>query len=124
MVLRAFAAHPRQRRTPVARHAAALLKSRFFKADAYADRRGPEYWTKFTFPFQYTNLLTALDSLSKMGFSADDPDVARAIGWFRDQQRSDGSFELTRCRGIGDKRLPYWLGIALARALVRLAGAR
>jgi len=124
MVLRAFAAHPRHRRDAVALHAAGLLKSRFFKTDKYADRGAPAYWTKFTYPFQFTNLLTSLDSLGRLGLSSDDPDVARAIGWFRQQQRADGSFAFDMCRGIGDKRLPLWLGLALARALLRLQGKR
>jgi len=38
VVLRAFAAHPRYRRTSPARTAAGLLVGRLFQADAYADR--------------------------------------------------------------------------------------
>jgi len=38
--------------------AARQLKERFFKADAYGDRKGPEYWLKFQFPFWWSNLLT------------------------------------------------------------------
>ena len=125
MVLRAFAAHPRYSKTCEAVHAGELLKSRLFKSDRYPDRKGAAYWFKFTYPFQFTNLLTSLDSLGRMGFPADDPDIARAIHWFRDRQRHDGSFALTMCRGIGDKRLPLWLGLALCRALLRFrAGKR
>ncbi len=120
MVLRAFAAHPRYRRTRAARDAARLLKARFFKPDKYPDRRAPEYWTKFTYPLQFTDLLTSLDSLGKMGFASDDPEVALAIDWFAKQQKKDGSFELVMRRGIGDKRLAYWIGLALCRALRRL----
>jgi hypothetical protein len=121
MVLRAFAAHPRYRRTAEAMHAAGLLKSRLFKADKYSDRKGQASWTKFTYPFQFTDLLTALDAFSKLGLPPSDPDVARAIGWFKDQQCPDGSLTLTMCRGTGDKRLVYWLGLALCRALLRFA---
>jgi hypothetical protein len=119
MVLRAFAAHPRYRRTAAAHRAAELLKSRLFKADKYSDRKGPEYWTKFTYPFQFTDLLTSLDSFGKLGFSADDADIVRAIDWFRKQQKPGGAFVFAMCRGIGDKRLPLWLGLALCRALLR-----
>ena len=125
MVLRAFTAHPRYRKTGEAIRAGELLKSRLFKPDKYSDRKGAAYWLKFTYPFQFTDLLTSLDSLGKAGFSAGDPDIARAIGWFRDNQRPDGSFALTMCRGIGDKRLPRWLGLAFCRALLRFrAGER
>jgi hypothetical protein len=70
-------------------------------------------------PGGLTDLLTSLDSLSKLGFPADDADIARAIGWFRKQQKPDGSFVLVMRRGIGDKRLPRWLGLTLCRALLR-----
>jgi hypothetical protein len=123
MVLRALVAHSRHRRSKAARVAADLLKSRLFKPDKYPDRRGREYWTKFTYPFGFTDLLTALDSLGRMGLTATDPDIARAIGWFRDQQQADGSFDLVMRRGIGDKRLPHWLGLAVCRALRRFKGA-
>ncbi len=119
MVLRAFAAHPRHRKSRAARDAATMLKTRFFKPDKYADRRGREYWTKFTYPFGFTDLLTSLDSLGRIGLSADDPDIAGAIAWFAKEQRRDGSFDLVMRRGISDKRLPYWLGLAVCRALGR-----
>jgi hypothetical protein len=119
MALRAFAAHSRYRRSRAARDAAALLKSRLFKPDKYPDRRGREFWTKFTYPFGFTDLLTAVDSLGRMGLSKDDPDIAAAIAWFRRRQKKDGSFELVMRRGTSDKRLAYWLGLALCRALAR-----
>ena len=118
MVLRPFVAHPRYRRHRIAKQAASLLKSRLFKPDRYPDRRGREYWLKFTFPFVFTDLLTALDTLGRMGFSANDPDIARGLEWFRGAQKSDGSFDLKIRRG-SDKRLPYWLGYAVHRALRR-----
>jgi len=120
MVLRAFAALPRYRRTSAAKDAAALLKSRFFKPDKYTDRRGSEFWTKFTYPFGYTDLLTALDSLGRMGFGKGDPDIELAIAWFRKKQDKDGSFNLVMRRGVSDKRLPYWLGLAVCRALIEI----
>ena len=119
MVLRAFAAHPSYRRRRVARIAADLLKSRLFQPDKYTDRRGREFWTKFTYPFGYTDLLTALDSFGRMGLRPDDPQIARAIAWFGVRQNRDGSFDLVMRRGTGDKRLPLWLSLALCRALLR-----
>jgi len=119
MVLRPFVVHPGYRERPEARRAAELLKSRHFKPDTYPDRRGKEYWTKFTYPFHFTDLLTSLDSLGRLGFPADDPDIAPAMAWFRDRQRPDGSFDLTMRRGLSDKRLPLWLDLAVCRALLR-----
>jgi hypothetical protein len=54
-----------------------------------------------------------------MGLSADDPDISAVIAWFVEQQKPNGSFDLAMCRGTSDKRLPYWLGLALCRALCR-----
>jgi len=124
MVLRAFAIHPRRRRLRATQHAAQLLKSRLLKPNKYPDRRRTEYWTKFTYPFSFTDLLTALDSFGRLGMSADDPDIARAIDWFAQRQRSDGSFDLIMRRGVGDKRLPLWLGLSLCRALRRFDSRR
>jgi hypothetical protein len=119
MVLRAFAAHPQYRRSRAAKDAATLLKSRLFKPDKYPDRRGREYWTKFTYPSAFTDLLTSLDSLGQLGFGADDADIQGGIAWFRKEQKADGSFNLVMRRGLSDKRLPFWLGLAICRALQR-----
>lgn len=90
MVLRAFAAHPHYRRAEEVRTAAEQLKSRLFQADKYNDRKAPSYWYKFQYPFWWTNLLTALDSLSQIGFPADDPRIREGLEWFRNHQREDG----------------------------------
>jgi hypothetical protein len=123
MVLRAFAAHPRHRLSAPARCAAALLKSRFFQPDKYPDRKAAAYWTKFTFPFQFTDLLTSLDSLGKLGFPASDSDVASVLVWFREHQNRDGSFSLDMLRQR-DRDLPFWLGLAICRALSRFSRQR
>ena len=68
-VLRAFAAHPKWRRSKVAREAGELLANRFFQPDKYVDRRTPKFWEKITFPFCYTDILSSLDSLSLIGFN-------------------------------------------------------
>ena len=67
MVLRAFAVHPRRRRLKAALRAGEFLKSRFFQRDEHSARRAPHYWTKFQYPHWWPNLLTALDSLARLG---------------------------------------------------------
>jgi len=62
IVLRALAAHPRYRHSADTRRAAELLKSRFFRRDVYPDRAAPSYWLVFSYPFWWTDLLSALDS--------------------------------------------------------------
>jgi hypothetical protein len=100
-----------------------LLKSRFFQPDKYPDRRAAAYWTRFCFPFQFTDLLTSLDSLGKLRFPPSDPEVAAALSWFRGRQNQDGSFTLDLLRAR-DPHLPVWLGLALCRALARFSAAR
>ncbi len=75
MVLRVFAAHPAYRNEPAVIKAANCFRERFFKPDKYSDRREPGYWLKFQFPFWWTNLLTALDSLFWLGFTRNDESI-------------------------------------------------
>ena len=93
MALRAFAAHPVYRRRPEVIAAGAALKSRFFRPDKYNDRKASSYWYKFQFPFWWTNLLTALDTLFWLGFDRGDTDVARGLDWFLSNQSADGLWE-------------------------------
>lgn len=118
VVLRAFAAHPRQRRTSAARHAAGLLAGRLFQADVYPDRASPDFWTGFSFPFWFTDLISTLDSLSRIGWPVEDANVQRALRWLADRQRPDGLFDLHLLRGR-DRHLPEWLALALCRVVKR-----
>jgi len=126
MVLRAFAAHPRYRVSSEARAAGELLKSRFFKPDVYSSYKAASYWVRFA--FWWPNLLTSLDSLSRMGFTKDDPDVRAALDWFVEHQEPDGLWNLTYVEG---KQAPdnevnrerrLWLSLAVARVFKRLLG--
>ncbi|MBC8225402.1 hypothetical protein H8E65_12490 [Candidatus Bathyarchaeota archaeon] len=123
MVLRAFAAHPRYRLSPEARAAGALLKSRFFKPDAYSSYRAASYWVRFA--FWWPNLLTSLDSLSRMGFTKDDPDIEAALDWLVEHQQPDGLWNITY---VGGKSAPdnqvnrerrLWVSLAVARIFKR-----
>ena len=124
MVLRAFAVHPEYRRSEEAFQAARLLKSRFFKPDAYTSYRDPGYWVRFL--FWWPNLVTSLDSLSRMGFSREDPDIGRAIEWFVEHQRPDGLWSTSYKAGDVEKDTPVtrerelWLGLDICRMLKRL----
>jgi hypothetical protein len=128
MVLRAFAALPRYCLLREARLAGKLLKSRFFRSDKYGDRKGPRYWTKFQFPFWWANVLTALDSLSLMGFSAEDDDVQKGLGWFVANQHENGlwktSYEQAKRKEmtVKEKDAMLWVGLAVCRVLRRFFG--
>lgn len=126
MVLRALAADPRQRYAAEARRAAELLKQSFFQPDAYHSLRDPEYWTRFV--HWWPNLLTALESLSLLGFTAEDHDVARALGWFQQNQQADGSWRTNYWPGKrGNPKIERvespWVTLRIARVLRRLCPA-
>lgn len=93
MVLRAFAAHPKYRNRKEALKAANLLKSSFFKPDYYPSLQDTHYWVRFL--FWWPNLVTALDSLSLMGYSKDDPDMKNALNWLIENQLPNGLWKLT-----------------------------
>lgn len=120
MALRAFAAHPNYRRRPEVITAANYLKGRLFLADTYKDRKAPSYWLKFQYPFWWSNLLAALDSLSRLGFSRLDEQVSRGLEWFLDNQSADGLWETGYGSGRRANENRHWVGLAACRMLKRL----
>jgi len=118
MVLRAFATHPKYRKSKEAHKAGKLLASRFFKPDKYPDRRDKKYWESVSFPFWFTNVLTALDSLSLLGFSRKNHQVKEGLDFLRQRQTSDGLFDL-KLLMTRDKDLKYWICLAICRVFKR-----
>jgi hypothetical protein len=118
MVLRAFAAHPTHRRSATAQRAAELLAMRLYKRDFYGDRGDVGYWERVSFPFWFTDIVSALDTLSRLDFDADAPTIRAALDRLRNLQRPDGTFELRLVRGA-DRDLPLWICLAVCRILVR-----
>ena len=112
----ALAAHPGYRHSADTRRAAELLKSRFFRRDVYPDRAAPSNWLVFSYPFWWTDLLSALDSLARIGFSADDPGIDPGVAWFVDNQESSGLWNTGRNRPKGPHS-DLWVGLAICRML-------
>ncbi len=119
VVLRAFAAHPEYRNKLEIKNAGKLLASRFFENDKYPDRKDKTFWTKFTFPFWFTDLLSSLDSLSYLGFMRKDPAVRKALNWFIDNQLENGSWNLKLLKGGKVKDYPSWINFIVCRTLKR-----
>ncbi len=120
MVLRAFAAHPQYRQREEARIAGEQLKTRFFKSDKYNDRKTSQYWLKFQYPFWWTDIITALDSLSWLGFSADDADIQKGLDWFISNQEESGLWPTSYGKGKKAEKAKSWVGLAICRVLKRL----
>jgi hypothetical protein len=122
MALRAFSAHPTCRHASEAKAAGRLLLARLFKPDRYVDRRGAEYWEKVSFPFWFTDIVSALDSLSLLGFTARDPVIGEALDWLRDRQGNDGLFALKGLKGGSEMALSHWICLAACRTFRRFYG--
>lgn len=121
VVLRAFAAHERYRRSKEASVAGELLKSRFFQPDRYADRRSADFWEKLTYPFWFTDILSALDSLSLLGFSSNDHQIRAALDWLVEKQGRDGLWKSPY--GLArDRDIHLWVSLAVCRVLKRFYG--
>jgi hypothetical protein len=118
MVLRAFAAHRKYRKSVEAKIAGDMLISRFFTGDKYPDRRNKVFWERLSYPFQYTNIVSALDSLYFLGFSRDNPGIRDALEFLTNKQNDDGIFNLKIVRG-GDKDLSFWICLAVCRLFKR-----
>jgi hypothetical protein len=123
VVLRAFAAHPVYRRSGEAGAAGSLLAARLFLPDAYPGRGTIKFWTSFCFPFWFTDLLSALDSLTLLGFTCTDPQVNKAWAWFVTHQEESGSWNLYILHGASDKETGLWAAFAICRVGKRLQSA-
>ena len=119
VVLRAFAAYPRFRNSTAAIEAGRLLLTRFFKPDRYLDRSDKSYWEKVSFPFWFTDIVSALDSLSLIGFTTAEAEIEAALGWLGEQQREDGSFLLEILKTGSDRHMPAWVCLAVCRLFKR-----
>lgn len=118
MVLRAFAAHPKYRESEKAKKAAKLLSSRFFQSDKYPDRKDKKYWKRVSYPFLFTDIISALDSLSFLGFSTKNPHIQEGLDFLKERQNDEGLFDLHIVRG-SDKDLKYWICLAICRLFKR-----
>ncbi len=124
MVLRAFAAHARHRRSAAARQAARLLASRFFQSDVYSSYRDADYWVRFQYPFWWNHLVAALDSISRIGIPPDEEHVARGLRWLVRKQRADGLWDVAhgkmrRPASAGSRAMRPWIGLAICRVFAR-----
>ncbi len=125
MVIRAFAAHPAHRSSGTAITAAHLLKSKFFKEDNWSSYQHPDNWVRFQFPFWWTNLVSAMDSLSLIGLSKEDPDIRNALQWLSDHQEDSGLWKVSYSsihKATANKKTEearLWITLAICRIFKR-----
>jgi hypothetical protein len=119
VVLRAFAAHSKYRENSEIKHAGELLMSKFFNRDNYRERGDKSYWTKFTYPFWFTDLISSLDSLFYLGFTKGNTQIKKALDWFKSEQQEDGSWNLKLLKGAQIKDYRLWINYLICRTLKR-----
>jgi hypothetical protein len=119
MALRALAAHPRYRHRRQALSAGEALKHRLLQADKHNSRRAKSYWLKFQFPFWWTSLVSALDTLSRLGFDAGDVDIERGLAWLHENQHADGLWPTRYDSGRKAPANRRWVGLAVCRVFKR-----
>ncbi|HXZ23871.1 MAG TPA: prenyltransferase/squalene oxidase repeat-containing protein [Methanomassiliicoccales archaeon] len=121
IVLRAFAADPAWSENPEVRLAGELLASRFFKADVYPDRKSPLYWKSTSFPFWWTDIVSSLDAISKLGITPRNPHVQEALSWIASTQKPSGHFSIKMLAGARELDLDDWLVLAISRVFCAMA---
>jgi len=67
-----------------------LLLKRFHKKDKYEDRENAGYWKELSYPFWSTNLLSSLDSLSKLDYTLENTKIKKALEWLLRVQLPQG----------------------------------
>ena len=96
-----------------------LLADRVFTRDKYADRVGVEYWTKFTFPYHWTDILSTIDMLTLLGI-CNHPKISEIMRWFEKHKKEDGTYEVSVMAGAKYKGVKYWITLQYLTVLKRL----
>jgi hypothetical protein len=117
IVLRPFSLMSSYRRK--AKDAGILLADRVFTRDKYSDRRGVEYWTKFTFPYHWTDILSTIDTLTLLGIN-DHPKITEILHWFENHRQENGIYDVSVMAGAKYKDVKYWMTLQYLNVLKRL----
>lgn len=117
MVLRALAESPSWRKSKEAWKVGVMIIDHFFQADNYDNRHRPSFWEEITYPFWSTDILSSLDSLSKIGFGLDNEKIRQALDWLLKEQNSQGIWESRDEKAALEDHL--WMTIAVLRVLKR-----
>ena len=117
MVLRAFAESPTWKKSPEARQAGKMLLSCFFQEEVVGDHICPSDWDKICYPFWNTHILSCLDSLSKLGFNAEDETIQKGLERLLKKQNVNGFWECGNKKATMEDHL--WVTLAVLRVLKR-----
>ena len=96
-----------------------LLADRVFSRDKYPDRMGVEYWTKFTYPYHWTDLLSTLDTLTLLEIT-NHQKINEIIAWFEKHKQENGTYEVSVMAGAKYNGVKYWITLQYLNVLKRL----
>lgn len=120
VVIRAFAAHQIYKQSKEAKHAAQLLADRFFARDVYPDKNRTYDWTRFSFPFWQTDIVSSLNSISIIEPTMKSDKILQAKQWLIEHQEPNGLFggHLLKDRYHD---LQLWHSLAVCRVFKRMS---
>ncbi len=84
---------------------------------------GVEYWTKFTFPYHWTDILSTIDTLSLLEIN-NHPKINEIMRWFDKHKQGNGIYEVSVMAGAKYKDIKYWVTLRYLSVLKRLAQCR
>jgi len=116
IVLRPFSLMSDYRK--LVRDAGTLLANRVFTGDKYSDRRGVEYWTKFTYPYHWTDILSTIDTLTLLGIK-NHPKTNEIKKWFKKHKQENGTYKVNVMAGAKYKDVKYWITLQYLKILER-----
>jgi hypothetical protein len=96
-----------------------LLADRVFTRDKYSDRKGVEYWTKFTYPYHWTDILSTIDTLTLLGIKKH-PKINEIKQWFQEQKQENGTYKVSVMAGAKYKEVKFWITLRYLNVLKRL----
>ena len=94
------------------------LADRIFTIDKYSDRRGVEYWTKFTFPYHWTDILSTIDTLTLLGIRKHQK-IEEIKQWFSKHKQKNGIYNVKVMAGAKYKDVKYWITLQYVKVLKR-----
>ena len=95
-----------------------LLADRVFTRDKYSDRRAIEYWTKFTYPYHWTDILSTIDTLTLLGIK-NHPKINEIKQWFKKNKEENGIYNVNVMAGAKYKDVKYWITLQYLNVLNR-----
>lgn len=100
------------------KEAGLLLADRVFSRDKYSDRSGVECWTKFTYPYHWTDILSTIDTLTLLGIK-NHPKIDEIKQWFDEHKQKNGIYNVSIMAGAKYKDVKYWITLQYLKVLKR-----